>query len=124
MSVPRRAVIVPQRPALGGVDRVQAEAGGEDTVEGGRGAAALDVAEHGRPRLFAGAALDLALQPVADPAQAHVAEGVAPIAVLGAGMPPTGSAPSATTMIGAKWLAKRRPTSSQTCVDVELRARG
>ena len=29
-------------------------------------------------------------------------------------MPPTGWAPSATTMIGAKWLAKRRPTSSQT----------
>ena len=29
-------------------------------------------------------------------------------------MPPIGLAPSATTMIGAKWLAKRRPTSSQT----------
>ena len=30
-------------------------------------------------------------------------------------MPPIGSAPSATTTIGAKWLSKRRPTSSQTC---------
>ena len=39
------------------------------------------------------------------------------------GMPPIGRAPSATTMIGAKWLAKRRPTSSADRVDVELALR-
>ena len=93
---------------------MQAEAGGEDAVEGGRGAAALDVAEDGGPGLFAGAPLDLALQPVADPAQAGVAEGVGRRVGRRPGMPPIGCAPSATTMIGAKWLAKRRPTSSQT----------
>jgi hypothetical protein len=32
------------------------------------------VAEHGRPRLESGALLDLALQPLADPAQPHVTE--------------------------------------------------
>ena len=36
------------------------------------------------------------------------------------GTPPTGCAPSATTMIGAKWLAKRRPTQLADRVDVEL----
>ena len=112
--MPRSAVIVPQRAVVGGVDRVQAEAGREHPVEGGRGAAALDVAEHRRARLLAGAALDLALEPVGDAAEADVAEGVELVAVAASGMPPFGSAPSATTMIGAKWLSKRRPTSSQT----------
>src|SRR4029077_5425101 len=50
---------------------------------GGRGAAALDVAEHRGPRLFAGPPLDLSLQPVPDPAQADVAEGVVLVVVLG-----------------------------------------
>ena len=55
---------------------MEAEAGREHPVEGGRGAAALDVAEDGGAGLLAGAALDLALEPVGDPAEADVAEGV------------------------------------------------
>src|SRR6185437_13319625 len=58
------------------IDRVQAEAGRQHAVERGRRAAALDVAEHGRPRLLSGAPLDLALEPVGDAAEADVAEGV------------------------------------------------
>ena len=59
-----------------GVDRLQAEAGGEPAVERRGRAAALDVAEHDGARLLAGALLDLAGEPVADAAEADVAEGV------------------------------------------------
>ncbi len=58
------------------VDRVQAEAGGQPAVPRGRGAAALHVAEHRGARLLAGALLDLRGQPLADAAEADVAEGV------------------------------------------------
>jgi hypothetical protein len=61
---------------VGGVDRVQAEAGGQHPVEGRGRAAALHVAEDGRAGLLAGAALDLPLEPVGDAAEARVTEGV------------------------------------------------
>ena len=66
----------PPLALVGGVDRVHAEAGREHAVVRGRGAAALDVAEDRRPGLVAGALLDLPLEPVADAAEAHVAERV------------------------------------------------
>jgi hypothetical protein len=59
-----------------GVGRVQAEAGGEHAVVGRRRAAALDVPEHGRPGLLAGAPLDLVAEQLPDAAQADVAERV------------------------------------------------
>src|SRR4051812_21652180 len=61
---------------VSGVDRVQAKPCGEDAVEGRRRASPLDVSEHRRPRLVTRALFDLALQPVGDPAEADVAEGV------------------------------------------------
>ena len=59
---------------VGGVHGRHAEACRQDAIEGGRGAAALDVAEHRRARLVAGARLDLPLEALADSAEAHVAE--------------------------------------------------
>src|SRR5829696_857338 len=50
---------------VGGVDGVQAEAGGEHPVVRGGGAAALHVTEHDRARLLAGALLDLLREPLA-----------------------------------------------------------
>ena len=76
MSVPRRATIVPEVAFVDGVDRVQPEPGGEPAVEGGRRAAALDVAEHRGARLVAGALLDLLGEPLADAGEPDVAEGV------------------------------------------------
>jgi hypothetical protein len=46
---------------------VQAEAGGQHPVVRRRRAAALHVPEHRRPRLLAGARLDLALEQLTDP---------------------------------------------------------
>src|SRR5579862_9595336 len=57
-----------------GADRRQSEPGGEDTVEGGRRAAALDVAEDGRPGFVAGPLLDLSLQRVANTAEPRMAK--------------------------------------------------
>jgi hypothetical protein len=59
---------------VGGVDRRQAQPRGEHPVEGGRRAAALDVAEHRRPRVEAGALADLAFEQLADAAEPLVAE--------------------------------------------------
>ena len=73
-AVPCSAAILPQSPVVGGVDRREAEAGREHAVAGGRGAAALDVAEHRGAGLEPGPRLDLALEPVPDPAEARVAE--------------------------------------------------
>src|SRR6476469_1135331 len=58
------------------VRRVQAEAGGEDAVVRGRGAATLDVPEHDRTRLLAGARRDLLGEPLADAAETDMAERV------------------------------------------------
>ena len=58
------------------VDRLQAEPGGEHPVERGRRATALDVAEHDRAGLLAGLRLELLGQPLADAAEADVAERV------------------------------------------------
>ena len=74
MRVPRSAGIMPQLLLVRGVDGRQAEAGGEHAVEGGRRAAALDVAEHGGAGLEARARLDLALEPLPDAAEARVPE--------------------------------------------------
>ncbi len=41
-------------------------------------------------------------------------EGVGRRGIAASGMPPSGSAPSATTMIGAYWSSKRRSMYSQT----------
>ncbi len=66
-------------PALrDGVHGMQAEAGSQPAVVRGRGTAPLDVAEHGRPRLVAGAVLEFALQQLADPSEPLVTEGVLP----------------------------------------------
>ena len=56
------------------VGRLEAVARREHAVARRRGAAALDVAEHGHARLEAGALLDLARERVADAAEADVAE--------------------------------------------------
>src|SRR5437588_103597 len=62
-------------PALvDGVDGGDPESGGENPVEGGRRAAALDMAENRDPCLEPGALLYLLGDPVADAAEAHVAE--------------------------------------------------
>src|SRR5690242_12074696 len=58
------------------VDRVQAEPGGQHTVEGRGGAAALDVTEDRRACLVAGPLLDLPLEPLRDPTEANVTERV------------------------------------------------
>src|SRR5688572_24354040 len=50
---------LPEVLVVHGVDGVEPEAGGEPTVEGGRGAAALDVAEDDGAGLGPGADLDL-----------------------------------------------------------------
>src|SRR3954447_7456577 len=60
-------------PVVGRVDGVQAEARREHPVEGGGRAAALDVPEARGARLGAGALLDLAPEPVGDPAEPDVA---------------------------------------------------
>ena len=57
----------------GGLDGGDAEAGAQDAVEGDRAAAALDVAQRGGAALDAGAAVDLAGQDLADPAEDLVA---------------------------------------------------
>src|SRR6266496_3783337 len=62
--------------AADGVDGMQPEPGGQHAVEGGGRTTTLDVAEHGRARLLAGALLDLRRQPVADAAEANVPERV------------------------------------------------
>ena len=77
----------------------RAEARGQHAVERGRRAAALDVAEHGGARLEAGALLDLALEPLADPAEPLVAELVASRRRPTSIVPSAGVAPSATTTI-------------------------
>src|SRR3954462_12055648 len=56
------------------VGGLHAEAGGEDAVEGGRSAAALDVAEDRDAGLVAGLRLDQVRELLPDAAQAHVAE--------------------------------------------------
>src|ERR1700761_4708538 len=61
-------------PGVRGLDRRQPQAGGQDAVKRGGRAAALDVAEHRGPRLKPGALLYLALQDLADAAQAGMAE--------------------------------------------------
>src|SRR5262245_14578431 len=63
-------------PTVSRVDGVEPEAGGEHSVERGRGPAPLDVSEHGGSGLVAGVLLDLALEPMGDPAKPHVAEGI------------------------------------------------
>ena len=94
ISVPCSATIVPNVAVGDGVDRVQAETRGQPAVERGRRAAALDVAEHGGPRLVTGARLELTLQQLADAAEPLVAEGVLLTAVARSACPPSGSAPS------------------------------
>jgi hypothetical protein len=62
-------------PALvDGVDRGQAETGGQDAVERSRRPPALDVAEHGGAGLVTGPLFYLSLQRVADAAQPRMAE--------------------------------------------------
>ena len=75
-SSPWSAAIWPQLPADDEVGRLEPEAEPEHAVARGGGAAALDVAEHGRARLHAGAALDLLRDGLADVAvlDADVAE--------------------------------------------------
>jgi len=63
-------------------DRVQAEAGRQDPVEGRRGAAALDVAEDRAAGLLAGPLLDLLGQHLADAAQPDVTAMAADTVVL------------------------------------------
>src|SRR5689334_21212609 len=58
------------------VDRMEAEARCENAVECRRRAAPLDVAEDSCAGLVAGPLLDLALQPVRDPAETDMAERV------------------------------------------------
>src|SRR5699024_1442814 len=65
-----------ERLLVHGLDGVNAQTGGEDTVEGAGGAAALHVAQDHRAGLLAGALLDLLGEGLADAAQTHVAEGV------------------------------------------------
>ena len=50
------------------------ETGGQDAVEGGGGAAPLDVAQDGGPGLETGPVLDLLGQQVADTTQSDMAE--------------------------------------------------
>ena len=71
--VPRSAAISPNRPCRGQVDGGDAEAGREHPVERGRGAAALQVPEHGDARLEAGQPLELGAEDVA-----HAAEPLEP----------------------------------------------
>src|SRR3954453_22668331 len=58
------------------VDRMEPETRGEHPVEGRRGAAPLDMTQHGGPSLVTGSMLDLALEPVGDPAEADMAESI------------------------------------------------
>ena len=69
-----------ERAVADRADRVHAEPGGQNPVERGRRAAALDVAEHRAARLLAGPLLDLLGQQLADTAQPDVAERVEPLA--------------------------------------------
>src|SRR5205823_8889768 len=57
---------LPERACVDQVCRLEAEAGGEDPVVGGGGAAALDVTEDGDACLEPGPVLDLLTQPFAD----------------------------------------------------------
>ena len=99
IRVPRSAGIDAPARLVRGVHRGEPEAGGQHAVERGRRAAALDVAEHGGARLEAGALLDLALEPLPDPAEPRVAELVLAGGHQSPSCPPAGTAPSATTTI-------------------------
>ena len=81
------------------VDRREPESGGEHPVKRGRGAAALDVAEHGGARLEARPCLDLLLEPLADPPEPRMAELVQLARSQTLIVPSFGTAPSATTTI-------------------------
>src|SRR5438105_1455324 len=61
---------------VSGVDRRQTEPGCEHPVVRRRRATALDVAEHGRARLLAGACRYLLLEPLPDALESHMAERV------------------------------------------------
>src|SRR3954453_2744398 len=75
VGAPQRGHLAPL-PVVRSVDRVQAESRGEHPVKGGRGPAPLDMPKDRRAGLVAGALLDLALEPLRDPAEANVAEGI------------------------------------------------
>src|SRR3954453_11882342 len=70
---PQRRHLAPL-PRVSSVDRVQPEPRRQYPVESSRCAAPLNVAKDRRPRLLAGALLDLALEPVGDAAEGDVAE--------------------------------------------------
>ena len=89
----------PSCPSCAASIAARPEARGEHAVERRRRAAALDVAEHRRARLEAGALLDLALEPLADPAEPRVAELVLAGRRRPPSCPPAATAPSATTTI-------------------------
>ena len=97
MSGGAKATIRLNSPLMQQLDRLAAESRREHAVEAGRRPAALQVAEHDRPRLLAGQFLERRRDAVAGAAQALGAAEAA--AWMSEVLPPIGLAPSATTMI-------------------------
>ena len=100
-------------PVVQGVNGVKPETGGKDPIEGRGGTTSLHMTQDGGARLFGGPPCDLLLQKRPDADEPLMSERVDLMRRAGI-VPSIGNAPSATTTIGAYWLANRRSMNPHT----------